>query len=89
MTMDYVFILRENVKAGRLRLYVQYFSTLCSFHELNVLMDGLNDNECLVVHTKETSDQMCEKVFRYKGDDVPLSLPAYAKPCGILGGEYV
>ena len=65
--IDYVFILRENIRGNRERIWKNFasmFHTLDSFCEV---MDQTTENyECLVIHNGSKSNILSEQVFWYK-----------------------
>ena len=70
--IDYTFILRENIKANRKRLFENYASMFDEFDVFNIVMDKCTENyECLVIHNGAQSNQITDQVFWYKAQKRP------------------
>jgi hypothetical protein len=67
--IDYVFILRENYRSNRERIYKQFAGMFPSFEAFCQIMDQCTENyECLVIHNNSKSNKLEDQVFWYKAD---------------------
>lgn len=67
--IDYIFLLRENIKANRKRLYEQYAGMFRDLDTFNQVMDQCTENyECLVINNNAKSNKLEDQVFWYKAD---------------------
>lgn len=65
--IDYIFILRDNFKSNRRRLYEHYAGMFPSFDIFNSVMDQrTEDYECLVIDNQAKSNKIEDQVFWYK-----------------------
>ena len=70
--VDYVFILRDNCKSNRKRLYEHYASMFPTFEMFCQVMDQCTENyECLVINNNAKSNKLCDQVFWYKAEQRP------------------
>jgi hypothetical protein len=68
--IDYVFILRENYKSNRKRLYEQYAGMFDSLDDFNQVMDKCTENyECIVINNNAKSNKLEDQVFWYKAKE--------------------
>lgn len=66
-TIDYVFILRDNLEISRRRLYSQFSRIFPTFESFNEVMDECTKNyECLVIADPSQAKPFKECVYRYK-----------------------
>ena len=65
--VDYVFVLRDNVKQNRENLYKAFFGVFPSFDVFNQVMDATTENyECLVLDNTSKSNKVTDCVYWYK-----------------------
>ena len=68
--IDYIFILRDNFKSNRRRLYEHYAGMFPSFDTFNSVMDQRTENyECLVIDNQAKSNKIEDQVFWYKAKE--------------------
>jgi hypothetical protein len=67
--IDYVFILRENVRKNREKIYDNYAGMFPTFELFCQFMDKCTENyECLVIDNNVKSNKLEDQVFWYKAD---------------------
>ena len=73
--IDYTFIMKENSKKNRKKLYENYCSSSVeSFEDFNTLMDALtNDFGALVIKNQGQSNQLEDNIFYFKADPNAIS----------------
>jgi len=65
--VDYVFVLRENVRQNRENLYKCFFGIFPTFDMFCTVMDSCTENyECLVLDNTKTSNRIEDCVYWYK-----------------------
>jgi hypothetical protein len=65
--VDYVFVLKDNVRANRERVYTQFGGVFDDFHSFDEVMKQCTDNhECLVLRNKSLSYNVEDCVAFYK-----------------------
>lgn len=65
--IDYTFVLRENIKSNRRRIYENYCGMFPTFECFCQVMDQTtSDYECLVIHNNSKSNNIEDQVFWYK-----------------------
>ena len=68
--IDYVFILRENYRANRKRIYENFAGMFDSFESFCQVMDQCTeDYECLVIDNTTKSNKLEDNIFWYKAQD--------------------
>jgi len=66
--VDYVFVLRDNVRQNRENLYKAFFGVFPTFDQFCQVMDACTENyECLVLDNTSKSNNITDCVFWYKG----------------------
>lgn len=72
--VDYIFILRDNIKANKKRIHDSYAGIFPKFTMFEAVMDDLTQNYgCMVIDNKSQSTDISEVVYWYKA-------PAVIKP---------
>ena len=73
--IDYTFIMKENSKKNRKKLYENYcHSSVESFEDFNTLMDALtNDFSSLVIKNQGSSNKLEDNIFYFKADPNAIS----------------
>jgi energy-coupling factor transporter ATP-binding protein EcfA2 len=67
--VDYVFVMRDNIRANKEKLWKFFFGVFPSFADFNTVMDNCTQNfECLVYNGKKSSTNLEECVFWYKAE---------------------
>jgi hypothetical protein len=65
--IDYVFILREQYRANRERIWHNYAGMFPTFDSFNQVMDQCTENyECLVIDNNSKSNKLTDQIFWYK-----------------------
>jgi hypothetical protein len=65
--VDYVFVLRDNVRQNRENLYKAFFGVFPTFEQFCQVMDACTENfECLVLDNTSRSNKISDCVFWYK-----------------------
>jgi hypothetical protein len=65
--VDYVFVLRDNVRQNRENLYKAFFGVFPTFDQFCQVMDACTENyECLVLDNTSKSNNITDCVFWYK-----------------------
>lgn len=73
--VDFVFVMRDNIRSNKEKLWKFFFGIFPSFNEFNTVMDNCTQNfECLVYNGKKASTNIEECVFWYKAD---VNLPPF------------
>lgn len=68
-SIDYIFILRENIIGNRKRLYDHYAGMFPSFDIFCSILENCTENyECLVIDNTTISNKVEDQVFWYKAD---------------------
>lgn len=67
--IDYAFILRDNIKSNRRRIYENYAGMFDTFEVFCQVMDQCTEDfHCLVIFQNAKSNKLCDQVFWYKAD---------------------
>lgn len=67
--IDYVFVLKNNIKSNREQLYKHYAGMFNSLQDFETVMDNFTeDYGCLVIDNKSTSNNVEDQIFWYKAD---------------------
>ncbi len=67
--VDYVFVMRDNIRSNKEKLWKFFFGMFSSFAEFNAVMDSCTQNyECLVYDGSSKSNNVEDCIFWYKGD---------------------
>lgn len=67
--IDYVFILRENIRANRERLWKSFGGIFHTFDQFNAVMDSVTeDYGCLVIDNTSKSNKIEDVAFWYKAN---------------------
>ena len=67
--VDYVFILRENVRSNRKRIFENYASMFPSFEAFCSVLDSCTENyECLVIDNNSKSNRLQDQIFWYRAE---------------------
>ena len=70
--IDYIFILRENIKKNKERIYDSYAGIFPSYDLFSQVMDQCTENyECLVIHNGSKTNRIEDCVFWYKAAPHP------------------
>lgn len=70
--IDYVFLLRNNVRRDREKLYNNFAGMFHNFDAFCQVMDQCTSNyECLVIHNTSKSNNLFDQVFYYKAKPRP------------------
>jgi len=70
--IDYVFILREPVRANKKRIYENYAGMFPTFASFEQVMDQCTENyECLVIDNNVKSNSLEDCIFWYKAESRP------------------
>lgn len=65
-SINYIFILQENVTNNRRRIYENYASLFPSFHDFCIALDGCtNEYDCLVIDNTSKSTKIEDRIFYY------------------------
>ena len=65
--IDYVFILREQYRSNRERIWQNYAGMFPTFEAFNQVMDQCTENfECLVIDNNSKSNKLTDQIFWYK-----------------------
>lgn len=65
--VDYVFALRENIKANREKLYKYFFGCFDNYRQFEkVFEQTTQNNECIVLDNTNTSNDISKQIYYYK-----------------------
>ena len=67
--IDYVFILRDNSRKGRERLFENYCSSIGNLDTFSQLLNQVTENyECMLINNVTQSNALKDQIFWYKAD---------------------
>jgi len=73
--IDYVFALRENIRANREKLHKYFFGCFSNFKDFNSAFEKTtSNNECIVLDNTTCSDNLNEQIYFYKAE---MTLPKF------------
>lgn len=64
--IDYIFIFKDNNLSYREELYKQYCGIISTYEAFSLIMNQLQDHECLVIDNYSTSNKIEDVIYWYK-----------------------